>query len=78
MNNTTNAFKDEISRKKGISKRILATIDEGIKTEFVLNTVELEFDFDKKTVEIFYFIVDDKYPNTTFTFSEFKKLIKRI
>lgn len=45
------------------------------KDEFVLNLVQLYFDFDSDEVEIIYYLDDDEYPHYKISFDEFKNIL---
>ena len=54
---------------------ILTNIDKQLEKEIISNIIELEFDFDRRTMTIFYFIVEDEYPEVVLSFSEVKEII---
>lgn len=74
MNKTIRAFQNDISSSK-IKNKLLQNMQTKVNEEFVLNTVQLTFDFSKEWVEISYFIVDEQYPDVHISFEELKNIL---
>lgn len=75
MNKTIQAFQNDISNSDKIKQKLLENIKTKGNKEFVLNTVELSFDFSNENVEIYYYRIDEQYPVVNIGFEELKKII---
>ncbi|MDO5095665.1 MAG: hypothetical protein Q4D65_03820 [Peptostreptococcaceae bacterium] len=75
MNKTIQAFRNDISNSDKIKQKLLENIKTKGNKEFVLNTVELSFDFSNENVEIGYYRIDEQYPVVNIGFEELKKII---
>ena len=73
MNKTIESLIMSINNSEKIKTKLLTNMKTQSKKTIVLNLVELDFHFDKKEVELIYYAVDSKYPNTKLSFEEFKK-----
>jgi len=76
MNSTIEALIHDISRSDRLKEKLLENLNSKKRKTITLNLTEIDFDFKKKEVEIFYFVIDDKFPNEKIMFKEFAKLIE--
>ncbi|AEM20693.1 hypothetical protein Bint_0057 [Brachyspira intermedia PWS/A] len=76
MNKTIEAFKDDIHGSLKLREKILLNIK--LKTEMILNQVELYFNFEKENIELVYFVLDSDYPNVIINFNELKDIINSL
>lgn len=44
----------------------------------ILNQVELYFNFEKKNIELVYYVLDSNYPNVIIDFKELKDIINSV
>ena len=58
MNKTIEAFKDDIHSSLKLREKILLNIESKTKKEMILNQVELYFNFEKKNIELVYYVLD--------------------
>ena len=78
MNKTIEAFKDDIHSSLKLREKILLNIEAKTKKEMILNQVELYFNFEKKNIELVYYVLDSNYPNVIVDFNELKDIINRV
>lgn len=78
MNKTIEAFKDDIHSFLKLREKILLNIESKTKKEMILNQVELYFNFEKKNIELVYYVLDSNYPNVIIDFNELKDIINRV
>ncbi len=78
MNKTIEAFKDDIHSSLKLREKILLNIESKTKKEMILNQVELYFNFEKKNIELVYYVLDSNYPNVIIDFNELKDIINRV
>ncbi|MBM6845387.1 hypothetical protein [Phocaeicola plebeius] len=78
MNKTIEAFKDDIHSSLKLREKILLNIESKTKKEMILNQVELYFNFEKKNIELVYYVLDSNYPNVIVDFNELKDIINRV
>ena len=78
MNKTIEAFKDDIHSSLKLREKILLNIEAKTKKEMILNQVELYFNFEKKNIELVYYVLDSNYPNVIIDFNELKDIINRV
>ena len=78
MNKTIEAFKDDIHSSLKLREKILLNIESKPKKEMILNQVELYFNFEKKNIELVYYVLDSNYPNVIIDFNELKDIINRV
>ena len=78
MNKTIEAFKDDIHSSLKLREKILLNIESKTKKEMILNQVELYFNFEKKNIELVYYVLDSNYPNVIVDFNELKDIIIRV
>lgn len=78
MNKTIEAFKDDIHSSLKLREKILLNIESKTKKEMILNQIELYFNFEKKNIELVYYVLDSNYPNVIIDFNELKDIINRV
>ena len=78
MNKTIEAFKDDIHSSLKLREKILLNIESKTKKEMILTQVELYFNFEKKNIELVYYVLDSNYPNVIIDFNELKDIINRV
>ena len=78
MNKTIEAFKDDIRNSSRLREKILLNIESKTNKEMILNQVELYFNFEKKNIELVYYVLDSNYPNVIIDFNELKDIINRV
>ena len=78
MNKTIEAFKDDMHSSLKLREKILLNIESKTKKEMILNQVELYFNFEKKNIELVYYVLDSNYPNVIIDFNELKDIINRV
>lgn len=78
MNKTIEAFKDDIHSSLKLREKILLNIESKTKKEMILNQVELYFNFEKKNIELVYYVLDSNYPNVIIDFNELKDIINMV
>jgi len=76
MNKTIESLILSINNSKQLKEKLLSNLKSQNKKTIILNLVELDFDFDNQEVEMIYYAVDDKYPNTKVDFLRLKEILE--
>lgn len=69
------SFVKDTPLNKKLAKLFIENFYTQQSNEFVFNTVQLKFFFERKEVIIYYYIIDKNYPDVSISFEKFEKYL---
>ena len=76
MNKTIEDFLKEVKESSSLKEKMISNFKNQERKEIILNLFDLDFNFEKLQVTIFYYLLDNNYPPVTLTNKEFIELLQ--